>query len=172
MAAVTTAAEERYPVRLEIPRPESQSRITNFPLLGIIIRLVLLIPNLLVFWFIALLAGLVGFIASFAILFTGRYPRGMFDFYVGSQRWGANIASYVYHLRDEYPPFSTSAGRHPLSLSVDYPESLSRILNFPFLGQMLKGLLLIPHMVVLWLLLAVVSVTTFISEFAILFAGS
>ncbi len=49
---------------------------------------------------------MINVIAFFAILFTGRFPRGMFDFVVGVQRWAQRLNAYLYLLRDEYPPFS------------------------------------------------------------------
>jgi hypothetical protein len=56
--------------------------------------------------------GLVGFavyvIGWFAILFTGRFPRSLFDFLVGVGRWNMRVTAYVWLMRDEYPPFSPS----------------------------------------------------------------
>jgi hypothetical protein len=45
------------------------------------------------------------FLAFFAILFTGRYPRGLFDFITGTMRWGNRISAYFLLLTDAYPPF-------------------------------------------------------------------
>jgi Domain of unknown function (DUF4389) len=51
-------------------------------------------------------AGVVWIIALFAILFTTRFPHGLFDFNVGVFRWWQRVNAYVYFMRDEYPPFS------------------------------------------------------------------
>ena len=54
---------------------------------------------------LGIVSAVLTFVAWFAILFTGRYPRGMFDFNVGVQRWQARVFAYVYLMRDEYLPF-------------------------------------------------------------------
>ncbi len=51
-------------------------------------------------------AGVIGFIAFFAILLTKRFPRGLFDFTVGIHRWNYRVSVYTSLGRDEYPPFS------------------------------------------------------------------
>ncbi|MGE0056904.1 MAG: DUF4389 domain-containing protein [Dehalococcoidia bacterium] len=162
-----------YPMVFEIPRPASQSRLTNFPLgIGTFIRYILAIPHLVVLYFLGLAALVVGFIADFAILFTGSYPQGMFNFVLGIQRWNVNISAYIFGLRDEYPPFTTDAGRYPVTYDVEYPTGLNRILNFPIFGIYIKLLLLIPHFVVLLFVYLAVYVVWFIAQFAILFTGS
>ena len=171
---MTIPSATNNPVRLDIQRPESQSRLTNFPLgIGLFIREILLIPHLIILYFLQLVGGIVYFIATFAILFTGRYPQGLFNFFVGYTRWTNNIYSYLLSLHDKYPPFSMEAqSDFPLSFSVEYPGQLSRILNFPFIGQLIKAILLIPNLIVLMFLALVAFVVLFIAQFAILFTGS
>ena len=163
-----------YPIRLEVQRPDQQSRLTNFPLfIGTTIRAFLLIPHLIILYFLQIVAQVIYFIATFAILFTGSYPRGMFNFYVGYLRWNANVYGYFLHLYDGYPPFSMDQQSYALTLTVDYPPSLSRILNFPlFVGAFIKIVLTIPHIIILAFLMIAALVVIFIALFAVLFTGS
>ncbi len=57
-------------------------------------------------YFIAIAAGVIAFIAWFAILFTGKYPKGMFDFFVGYMRWSTRVNGYMYLLTGKYPLFA------------------------------------------------------------------
>jgi hypothetical protein len=107
--------------------------------------------------------GAITFVAWFAILFTGRYPRFLFDFVVNVYRWSANANAYVTLLRDEYPPFTWEAGQYPVTFEVEYPERLSRWLIF------VKWLLIIPHIIVIYFLNLAWFVTAMIAFFAILF---
>ena len=67
----------------------------------------LAIPHYVVLIFLNLAAFVVAIVAWFAILFTGRYPRGLFDFVVGVLRWQIRVAAYAFLLTtDRYPPFS------------------------------------------------------------------
>ncbi len=93
----------QYPVVFEAGAPGELSRWLIF------VKWLLVIPNMIVYLFVAIAAIFVGFIAWFAILFTGKYPHGMFDFVVGSMRWGARMNAYSSLWTDQYPPFSTKA---------------------------------------------------------------
>jgi hypothetical protein len=174
MAMTMDMDSPAYPVRFDVTRAESQSRLTNFPIgIGTTIRSILLIPHFIILYFFQLLANLIYLIATFAILFTGRYPEGMRNLYVSYLRWTSNTYSYLASLHDKYPPFSTDATEgYPVTLDVDRAESLSRILNFPFLGLVIKFILLIPHYIVLIFLVLVAFIAVVIAQFAILFSGS
>ncbi len=73
-----------------------------------LVKWFLAIPHYIVLWFLCIGAVFSVIIAWFAILFTGRYPRGLFNYVVGVQRWGARVAGYAFlMITDRYPPFST-----------------------------------------------------------------
>ena len=109
-----------YPLLLDIPRPERQSRFRLF------IRAFAIVPNYLVFYFVQFAWFFTTFISWFAILITGKYPRGFFKFSVGVGRWYERMAAYMYLLRDEYPPYSINADARPGN------EVVSAIVGLPF----------------------------------------
>jgi hypothetical protein len=71
------------------------------------VKWILAIPHYIVLAFLYIAVFVVVIIAWFAILFTGRYPEGMFDFVVGVIRWSLRVTAYAFLLvTDRYPPFS------------------------------------------------------------------
>jgi hypothetical protein len=89
------------PVRTDlVPELEDRNRVT------VGFRLILVIPQLIVFALLAVAAVLAWLVALFAVLFTGRWPEGLRTFVVGVMRWGTRLEAYVALLTDEYPPFS------------------------------------------------------------------
>jgi hypothetical protein len=100
------STDERQSVELDFPYPDAARELNRWlPL----VKWLLAIPHyiLLVFLWIAAVVAVV--IAWFAILFTGRYPRGLFDFVLGVLRWGNRVIAYAFALvTDEYPPFRLS----------------------------------------------------------------
>jgi Domain of unknown function (DUF4389) len=163
MEAVSPAppvAAPDYPVRYDVEYPERLSRWKIF------VKWILAIPHFIIVILLVNVAGILQFIAFFSILFTKRWPRGLFDFTVQIYRWSANVAAYaLLLLRDEYPPFSGEPGEYPVLLEVDYDENLSRWQIF------VKWLFAIPHYFVLVFLLIAAYVAVFIAFFAILFTG-
>jgi len=94
-----------------------------------LVKWLLLIPHLVILIFLWIAAAVVWVIALFAILFTGRYPRGLFDFELGVMRWTWRVGFYSYDAlgTDRYPPFSLNdEPDYPARLDVEYPERLSR----------------------------------------------
>jgi len=161
-----------YPIRFNLGRAETASRLLNFPLfIGTFIREILLIPHLIVLALLGFIVFVVYFIATFAILFTGKFPAGMHNFVVGWSRWSANLSAYLLGLVDAYPPFSMDQKDYQVVFQADYPENSSRILNFPFFGMYIKYLLLIPHLFVLAAFGLIGYVVLFIAQFAVLFTG-
>jgi Domain of unknown function (DUF4389) len=112
-----------YPARVEADLGEPLSRWLW------LVKWALAIPHFIVLAFLWIAFSVVTVIAFFAILFTRRYPRGLFGFNLGVLRWTWRVGYWSYQAlgTDRYPPFSL--GEHPdypARLDVDYPESLSR----------------------------------------------
>jgi hypothetical protein len=97
------ATDERQSVSLEFPYPDAKQGLNRWlPL----VKWFLAIPHYIVLIFLGLAAIVCVIIAWFAILFTGRYPRGLFDFVEGVMRWTNRVTAYAFILvTDQYPPF-------------------------------------------------------------------
>ena len=95
--------EEQY-VHLELDYPNVEADLNRWlPL----VKWLLAIPHLIVLAFLGVAAGVAVILAWFAILFTGKYPRGLFDFVEGVMRWALRVEAYaVFLVTDQYPPFS------------------------------------------------------------------
>ena len=130
-----------YPLSLEARLDEPLSR-------GLwLAKWLLALPHLLIFVLLWIAYLVLSVVAGVAILITGRYPRGIFDFNVGVLRWSWRVSYYAFSGglgTDRYPPFSLgSEPDYPATLDVEYPEQLSR-------GLVLVKwwLLAIPHYIV------------------------
>jgi Domain of unknown function (DUF4389) len=83
-----------------VPALEDRNRLTTA------FRLILAIPHIVVLALLSIALFVVGIIAFFAVLFTGRWPEGLRKFVIGYGRWWLRVQTYLVLLTDEYPPFS------------------------------------------------------------------
>jgi hypothetical protein len=140
----STTSLARYPVRLT---GELDSNLSRWLWL---VKMFLAIPHYVVLAFLWVAFLVTTAIVGFAIVFTGRYPRSLFNFNVGVLRWNWRVGFYVYAAlgTDRYPPFTLARTDYPADFDVAYPEQLSRGL------VLVKWLLAIPHLVIVGLIAA------------------
>lgn len=177
-----TDSAATYPVTVSVePKTEARNRLTTA------FRFFLAIPHLVLvggpvavlcsmgwssdggWWFgaggvLSVVAGVSAVIAWFAILFTGRYPDGLWNLAAFYLRWRVRAIAYMTLLRDEYPPFGE--GDYPAELGLSMPAPPRDRLTVAF-----RFFLALPHLFVLWLLSLVWALTTAIAWISILLTG-
>jgi type III secretion system (T3SS) inner membrane Yop/YscD-like protein/uncharacterized protein DUF4389 len=155
-------ATTAYPVNLEIDYP--QAGIANWRPL---VQWLLAIPHFIALFFVLFAAYLGAIVVWFAIVFTRRYPRGLFDFIAGAVRWSNRVNGYYYLMTEQYPPFSIGEEpAYPIRTHFQYPENgIARWRPF------LHWIMVIPHIIVLYFLLLAAGIAHIIVWFAILFTG-
>lgn len=155
-------------VRFVVPYPEKLSR-------GLLLLrtffgwLYVGIPHCFCLFFIGLCAAIAQFIAFWVVLFTGQYPRSLFEFVANTMQWQLRVSIYLNFLNDDYPPLSMY-DFHPAELTIEYPERLSRL---QLLGRIFFGWLyiIIPHGFCLCFRGIAHAVVTLVAWWIVLFTG-
>jgi hypothetical protein len=138
-----------YPIRVEFDEQEPINRLWGIPILGHIVRALILLPHFII---IAVLGYVIAFsilISWIPILVNGRPAGWMNSLYGGTYRWGTRAAAYWLMLTDTYPPFGLG-GEHPVRVEIDPDQRVNQLWGIPFLGLGIRSLILIPHFIVLW----------------------
>jgi hypothetical protein len=147
-----------YPAGLEVTYPSELNRWLPF------VKWLLAIPHYIALWFVAIGAFFVMIYAFFAVLFTGSYPRGAFDYMVGTLRWLYRVAAYLHLMTDAYPPFSMQDDpAYPLRVHVEYPEHVERW------RPLVQWLLIWPYLIVGGALYWLTGLLTIVAFFTVLF---
>ncbi len=150
-----------YPVSFEADYVPEQSRLRTF------FRYFLAIPWQVVAYFYSIAAYIAAFIAWFAILFTGRYPQGLYDFVAGYLRMQTRTSAFAGLLTDQYPPFSGEPDpSYPVRIDIAAPKP-----KYSRLKAFFRFIIGIPVMLLLLVQAIIAMVCIFIAWFAILFTG-
>jgi uncharacterized protein DUF4389 len=140
---------------------EKRSRLSTF------FRAILVIPHFIVVMVWGFIAFFAVLIAWFAIVFTGRYPEGLYQFVAGLNRYATAVYGYWYLLTDEYPPFGADTDNYPVRLGgLERPlESYDR------LKTLFRIILLIPPYIIAYAMGIVAQVGALLSWFVIVILG-
>jgi small-conductance mechanosensitive channel len=153
-----------YPLQLELDAPLVVARWRP------LVHWLLIIPQAIVVYALAIVQNIIWILSFFAILFTGRMPESFFGFMAMTHRYQWRVGSYYLFMREAYPPFEFQTvgqdpGDDPARLNIQAAPKLSRGLIF------VKWLLAIPHFIVLFFLGIAVYVVAIIAFFAVLITG-
>ncbi len=147
-----------YPAGLEITYPSELNRW--LPL----IKWLLVVPHFIALFFVGIGAFFVAVYGFFAVLFTGRWPRGAFDYLVGTVRWVYRVVAYFHLMTDAYPPFSLADDPdYPVRLNIEYP---AHIANW---RPLVQWLLAIPYLFIAGVLYWLTGVLTIVAFFTVIF---
>lgn len=156
-------------MKLEIKLQESYSRgeLLLRTLLG---YFYILLPHAFVLMFVGLWGAILQFVAFWIILFTGKYPKSIFEFQLGLLRWNIRLEARIYNLSDDYPAFGINGTDKHTMLEVEYPEKVSRGL---VLVRLLFGgfYVMLPHLFILFFRGIFTLILVFLSWWIVLFTG-
>ncbi len=130
----------------------------------------IILPHVFVLYFLMIASAFITFIAFWAILFTGKYPEGLFNFQVNLQRWNLRLAARMLNLADGYPHFGLTNTDPNIKIVLERPEQSNRltVLLRAFFGIFY---VLIPHGFILMFLSFGMNIISFIAFWAILITG-
>jgi hypothetical protein len=119
---------------------------------------------------VSLWAQILQIIAFWAILFTGKYPKSLFDFQIGLMRWTLRLNARILNVSDGYPSFGIHGTDEYTSLEVEYPERVSRSLMLVrfFIGWLY---VYVPHIFILFFRSIFVNILVLLAWFIVLFTG-
>jgi Domain of unknown function (DUF4389) len=149
-----------YPVTFECDYEDKRSRLSTF------FRLILVIPHAIVLALWAIAAYFVTIIAWFAIVFTGRWPRGLYDFSASFWRYSTAVIGYAALLTDEYPPFGSDVDDYPVRLRVAPPKA-----HYSRLKTFFRFILAIPIFIISYAMRIVAEVGALLAWFTIIIIG-
>lgn len=160
-APVAGKRQTSHDVAYEVDYADEQRRAVTF------FRLIFVIPWVIVAGLYGFAASIAVFIAWFAIVFTGRYPEGLYNFNAGFLRMISRVNGFHYLLTDDFPPFGGEEDpAYPVRVGI--APRLDRYSRAKAFFRLIIG---IPVMILGWIQGLILGVVTFIAWFAILFTG-
>jgi hypothetical protein len=148
------------PVTFTAEWVEPRSRASTF------FRWLLAIPHFIVLWLWSIATYVAVVVAWFALVITGRWPRGLYDFVAAYLRYGTFVNGYAYLLTDRYPPFGGDDPSYPVQLGIGPPKAAYDRLKVAF-----RIILYIPVWIIASALLVVAEVGAVLAWFAIVILG-
>lgn len=140
-----------YPVRVGFTPDAGQGRLWGIPVLGSMIRLILVIPQAILLVILGLAVCVAMLVSWIPVLLTGRMAGWGYGLLGGYLRLSVRVSAYVLLVTGAYPPFGPG-GEHAVGITFDETEEQNRLWGLPLIGVAVRAILLIPHLIAIWLL--------------------
>lgn len=167
------AQASSYPVDVQYPPLPNPSKLFAIPILGLLLREILLIPHLIILYVLHIVVSILQYVLWIPVLFTGRYPDWGHLIVGGTLSWNTRASAYLFGLSDTYPAFSLAdpgTGTEAQMLFQPAPTS-SRLYAVPLLGFVVKAIILIPHLIALYVVFIIAMVANLFTWIPVLTAG-
>ena len=164
-------APDAYPVNISYDRLARINRLWGIPVLGILVRTILLIPHFILMFLIAIVAALLTLVTWLPVLLLGRFPGWGYRWIGGLMGWYTRVQAYLELLTPTYPPFSLSGEEHPVTVRFDEGVRINRLWGIPLIGIWVRFFILIPHYIVLSFLNILAAILLWFTWVPVLFTG-
>lgn len=141
-----------YPVQVTFDPDQLINRLWGIPILGWSVRFLLLIPHFIVLWVLGLLLGLSVLVSWIPVLFTGHQAAVIVEFYAMCYRYTTRVLAWALFLAGPYPQILPGMVPYPVNVEVNGSGSINRLWGIPFFGIWVRGILVIPHAILLLIL--------------------
>ena len=159
-----------YPVILHYAPDEGQNRLWGIPLVGLVVRAILCIPQAIVLGVLGLVMYVVVLVNWIPILVNGRQAAWINTVAGGVFRMSSRVTAYILLVTGVYPPFWIE-GEHPVTFTLEPGEEQNRLWGIPFVGILVRLFLLIPHAIALAVLGFVVGILALFTWVPVLLNG-
>lgn len=162
-----------YPVDVQFPPLESPNKLYAIPILGYLVKMIILIPHLVILYLLHAVVGVLQYILWIPVLFSGRYPSWGHQLVGGTLSWTARVYAYMAGLSDAYPAFSLADPGNGVESQMLFQPSpvANRLYAVPVIGFVVKFIMLIPHLIILYVLGLMAALALLVTWIPVLFAG-
>ncbi len=159
-----------YP-RIDALLIQNPSRLCAFPLIGGIIKIILLIPQFFILMVLGMVVSiLVSYINPFVVLFTGKYMQAAYDLNLLYMKWYLKVTFFSNGITDKYPGFNSEI-QDTYSLSIPIPTQPSKFYAIPILGYLVRSIAMIPFSIWTSAILYAAGYATLFNSLYVLFRG-
>jgi hypothetical protein len=151
-ARMAFGSGDAHPVQVTFDPDQLINRLWGIPILGLTERFLLLIPHFLILWLLGFVLGLSILVSWIPVLFTGRQAAVIVEFYTTYYRYTARVLGWAFFLAGPYPPILPGMTPYPINVEVNGSGSINRLWGIPFFGIWVRGILVIPHAILLLIL--------------------